>query len=353
MGEDGLPYESNMGAVPPVSRRSSMGDLTNFPDGISSFGMPVGFPTQGNTWFVKPNSGSNSNDGKSPEKAFKTLAKALASAVANQNDVVYMFAESNTAANTTDYLSSTLDWNKDGVHLIGVNAGPFIGQRSRIAFTSSYDTASNLFTLSADNCLIKGMAFFAGVAGTNPTGCLKVTGSRNRIENCQISGIGHDNNDIANAYSLNIAGSTAGENYFKDCYIGLDTVGRGSNANAEIYVTGGASSRPARTIFDNCIITGWCQSAGNYVFLNCAADSLDRFIIFKNCIFLNPGTSIGPGAEMTYAMTVTTANGRVILHNSSITGAADVANNPGTVYSNLPIPASATDAGLTIAVVKT
>ena len=87
--------------------------LTNFPNGITSFGVPVfggGMVTQGNSFFVKPSTGNDGNDGKSPETSFKTLTKALAACVANQNDTVYLFSESNTAASTTDYQSTTLDW---------------------------------------------------------------------------------------------------------------------------------------------------------------------------------------------------------------------------------------------------
>ena len=88
--------------------------------------------TQGNVFFVKPRTGNNNADGKSPASALKTLVEAQARATANQNDVVYMMAEGNSAANTTDYQSVAFDWAKDGVHLLGVDSGPFIGQRARI-----------------------------------------------------------------------------------------------------------------------------------------------------------------------------------------------------------------------------
>lgn len=330
--------------------------LTNFPYGISSFGIPImnGIlpSTQGKVIHVKPYSGSDDDNGTSPDKAVKTLVKALALATADKNDIVLLYSESNTAGSTTDYQSSTLDWNKDHVHLIGVNGGPFLGHRSRVALISTYTTASNLFTLSADGCIIANIEFFAGVASANPTGCMKVTGMRNRIENCQISGIGHASMDIAGAYSLQLSGSGASENYFKNCFIGLDTIARGSAANYEIHVTGTTSSRVARTIFDDCVIAGLCESAGNYVFLSCDSGCMDRFIIFRNCIFTNPGTSVGGGVAMTYAMTVTSANGKVILHNTSITGAADVANDPGTIVSNAPVVGAATDLSITQVVVK-
>jgi hypothetical protein len=55
--------------------------LTNFPNGITSFGVPVmgsGQDISGSTYFVDNNSGNDGNTGNSWERAFKSLAKAIA-----------------------------------------------------------------------------------------------------------------------------------------------------------------------------------------------------------------------------------------------------------------------------------
>jgi hypothetical protein len=288
----------------------------------------------------------------SPSSAVKTLVKALALATANANDVVFLIQESNTAASTTDYQSSTLDWNKDGVHLVGINPNPILGQRSRVALISTYVTASNLITWSANNCLVSGIEFFAGVASANPTGCMKLTGDRNHFVNCQISGIGNDLMDTAGAYSLWFYG--AHENLFENCYIGLDTVGRGSAANAEILITSSGGTGNARNIFRKCIISGWCQSAGNYLFVSAnEAGALDRFLLFDDCVLHNPGAAVAGGAQMTQAMQIhASANGHVILHNTTIVGADNVnASDTGLVLcgaGSIPNNAEVTDLGLAL-----
>jgi hypothetical protein len=329
--------------------------LTNFPDGLSSFGVPIlggMFPFTGKYIFVKPYSGLDGNDGLSPNSSVKTLTKALALATTNKNDVVFLIQESNTAASTTDYQSTTLDWNKDGVHLIGINPGPMIGQRSRVALISSYVTASNLITWSANNCLVSNIEFFAGVADANPTGCMKLTGDRNRFTNCQISGIGNDLMDIAGAYSLWMYG--AHENLFESCYIGLDTIGRGSAANAEILLTAPDNAGNARNIFRKCIISGWCQSAGNYLFVSAnAAGAIGRFLLFDDCVMHNPAAACAGGAQMTQAMQIhAAANGHVILHNTTIIGADNVnASDTGLVLCGAGSFANnteATDLGLAV-----
>ncbi len=94
--------------------------------------------TQGQIWHVKPKNGNDTNSGRTANHAFKTLAAALAAATANQNDIVLLYGESNTSADTTDYQSATLDWNKDLVHLVGVGGGAHLAQRARIALASDY-----------------------------------------------------------------------------------------------------------------------------------------------------------------------------------------------------------------------
>ena len=300
-------------------------------------------PTQGQAFFVKPNTGGDSQDGKTPQTAVKTLAKALALATANKNDVVYMFSEGNSADGATDRQSATLDWNKDGVHLIGVNAGGPIAQRSRIGFTSDYDTASNLFTLSANNCLIANIHFFAGVAGTNPTGCVKVTGQRNVFRNCHIAGIGNNANDIAGAYSLLI--DAGAENLFDGCTIGLDTIARGTDANSGLLVDGAAT----RNVFDRCLFTAFLEHASNHVHVRLAdATAIDRFLIFRDCIFNYESTNYtaaGTGVMDVPALT----QGRIVVHNctaySDAPGTAvkwDVNDNNKIYLMQAPTPAADT-----------
>ena len=317
--------------------------------------------SQGKNIYCRPRLGNDGNTGLTPVAAVKTLKQALSLATANQNDTVYLMAEGNSAANTTDYQSSTLNWNKDGVHLIGVQAGQRLSHRARVGLISTYDTASNLFTLSANGCLIQNIEFFAGVAGTSPTGCMTVTGMRHHIKNCHIAGIDNDNNDIASASSLYIWGN-ASENYFENCVIGCDTISRGSAASIyEINMlsatgttpgTGFGLLKPARNIFKGCYIIGLAGSASQYFFLRVGSGGADRFVMFDDCVFINAATAVGGGASMGYAFSVATdANGLVILKGSTVVGADEIANDPGNIWTDMTIP-TAKEAGKMIVLVK-
>ncbi len=272
------------------------------------------FLTQGKSFFVKPRTGRDGNDGLSPRTALKTLARALALCTANQNDVVYLFAEGNAAANTTDYQSATLAWNKDLVHLIGVNAGPALGQRSRVANLSTVAVPTPLFTLSANGCLIANIEFFHGAGLANPSAastCVLVSGQRNRILNCQISGIGSTELDDAGSNSLTITGS---ENVFDDCYIGLDTVIRATSVTEVIL-----SGTPTRNIFRRCHFETY--TSGSTFKMVTIPTGMDRFTKFVDCDF-HAVQNITSAVAPTGLIGITTCNGVVLLRNPMLYGFA-------------------------------
>lgn len=320
--------------------------LTNFPSGISSFGVPVFggglMPTQGKVIHVKPYSGSDGNNGLSAKRAVKTLAKALSLATADQNDIVLLYAESNTAANTTDYQSSTLDWNKDLVHLIGVNAGGPFSQRSRIALISTYVTASNLFTLSADGCYIGNINFFAGVADTNPTGCVQVTGDRNFFDNCHIAGIGNNSMDTAGAYSLYLNGTEEG--IFRHCQIGLNTIAAGSAANSEILM----ANTVKNNFFEDCLIYRRIEHATNHPLVKvAAATSLDEINVFKRCGFISTSENYATSNAGVFKFVATPTQGLIMLdhcygYNGPTAGKWDVDDLDKIMVINSPTPAADT-----------
>lgn len=274
------------------------------------------FPTQGSVFFVKPASGSDGNDGKTPETALRTLAEAHSRCTAGKNDVVYLMAESNTASATTDYQSATLTWSKNLTHLIGVNGGPFIGQRSRVAALSTATAFANLFTVSGNGCLIANIEFFQGQMATNPSAastCVTVSGQRNVFRNCQISGIGHSDLDDAGSNSLTVSGS---ENLFQHCYIGLDTVIRATSVT-EVVLSG----TNTRNVFEDCHFETY--TSGSTFKMISIATGTDRFVKFTNCDFVavqNITSAVAP----TGVIGITTMNGQVIMKNPYVYGFAQI-----------------------------
>lgn len=277
--------------------------------------------TTGNVWYVDPQSGSDSNNGTQPAAGnqpgvgpFLTLSAALAAATDGNNDIVYLIAKSNTASQTTARRSSVLDWNKNLVHLIGVNGAPFLGQRSRISNLATAASFANLFKVSGNGCRIQNIEFFQG-AGSDTLGtaqtCVLVSGQRNVFMNCQISGIGDTTNDAAGSNSLTITGS---ENLFQHCYIGLDTVIRATSVT-EVVLSG----TPARNVFEDCHFETY--TSGSTFKMITVPTGADRFVKFKNCEFLavqNITSAVAP----TGLIGITTMNGQVLIVNPAMYGFA-------------------------------
>jgi hypothetical protein len=266
--------------------------------------------TQGKVIHVKPYSGADGQDGLSPESAVKTLVKALALATADQNDIILLYSESNTAANTTDYQSATLTWNKNLVHLIGIGADAMYSQRARIGQLSTATGVSPLVNVTANACMFKNLSIFHGVDDNTSLIALRVSGKGNVFENVHIGGMGHATQVTAGATSLKLDG--ANENVFRKCVIGLDTTTRDNSAEGEIWLDGAS----LRNVFDDCLIVAFISSAGyeHVVFEDSLA--IDRYVMFKNCIFYSISGNNAAPQDQIFEFKASLTQGHVILHDS-------------------------------------
>jgi len=331
---------------------TTFGDMVYAMGGVPLLpGIPFGRASR--PIFVAPGTGaggSDGNNGKRPNQALATLAKAVSLATADHNDTVYMLASSNTAANTTDALTTSLLWNKDGVHLIGVNAGQALSPRSRIgvAATATAASVAPLVTWSANGCYVKNIQIISELADAAAIGGMLVSGNRNHFVNCHIASCATTTQDVATQYSLKVTGS---ENLFEDCTIGIDTIARGAGgATYEMQLASGAT----RNIFRNCLILSYAGAAG-MGFLDVPATGIDRFALFENCIFANAIQSAA--TTMTEALHVaagTSPSGLILLRNCTLVGATDWESNTesGRVYIDGAAPTNNTS-GLAVVVEAT
>jgi hypothetical protein len=323
----------------------------NAMNALNSLLASLGIVTQGNVFWVKPRTGTDTlqgNAGQTPDAAWKTLTFALAQCTANQNDVVVLCAEGNTAANTTDYQSTTLTWAKDMVHLIGLNAGGPYNKRSRVAWAAAAASASDipLFDLSANGCLIANVSFPVGSTDANLSFGVKVTGDRNRFVNVDIPWPTNDANDVAGAYALKLDGCD--ETSFENCTFGSFTIGAGGGANSTVLIDTGCSM----VKFVDCDFIQRIESTTNTPAVKTAdANSLGFGCVwFKRCNFIFD--SIGGAVAAAAAMTITAAqvDGRIVLADCH-TNAAKWDNNDANMILNgcVGIPIGDT-AGVTLAV---
>ena len=183
--------------------------MTSFPHGITSMGIPLpsaGRDISGSTYFVDNNSGSDSNDGSTWERAFKTFAKAVTISnldIARGSDrwarrnTIYYCADTEKATivafpNKCDVVGcGSYDANgRAGItgHHAPVNAGNY-GTRFFNMHFKATATASPLVTLASTS---SGIEFyncvFDGVVGTVTTGITSTAAPFLRVQNCEFWG---------------------------------------------------------------------------------------------------------------------------------------------------------------------
>ena len=308
--------------------------ITNFPYGVSSFGVPVmpgSGPWTGTAFFVDPVNGSDSFDGKSPSRAFATLYKAHDACTSGKNDVVYLIGdgESTGSARLSTALAQgvdsavtagTLVWSKDATHLIGIGA-PTFNRRARIATptgTYTYTTfgsVTNLITVSGSGCFFSNFSVFSQFS-TGGTGeiMMEITGTRNAFVGVDLLGPASTAAiQAAGCRTLKITGG--GENSFYGCNLGLDTVTR-SAANATVEFAGAT----ARNSFEDCTFPIYTDDAAALWVLGTGAGCMDRWQKFKNCLFLNNvesgSTILTVGASLTNAA----SGGMLVMANCNAVG---------------------------------
>jgi len=155
--------------------------LTNFSNGVASFGIPVvpgaARVYTGNTFFVCNRSGangSNGNSGANPSQPLATVTQALALATANNDDVIYVMA----GHAETLGAAAAIACAKAGVSIVGCGAG-----RNRPTFTWA-TTADATWTISAANVTLRNLVF-VGTGIDAVTTMFAITGDDCSIIECE------------------------------------------------------------------------------------------------------------------------------------------------------------------------
>ena len=287
--------------------------LTNFPNGVSSFGVPVlggfaGIPFTGAYYFVNEATGLDGNTGLSPSQALKTLDRALVlesaatGGAGNRNSVVYFSG--------TQHRTTTLTWNLPQTHLIGIDAPLRRGKRSRIS-TSGSTGFNDLVNVTQSGCYFANFGTFYGFPNTSGAlVCWNDAGGRSCYDGVEFLGFG---DGTASTGTANLTGARAfkfntntGESTWRNCVFGVDTVTR----NATNYTLELAGNAP-RLSFENCTFEAYLgASGGASSHLLIGAAGIDRYADFVGCRFHAAGDS--GGTTMAQVLNVSSSAGGTV-----------------------------------------
>jgi hypothetical protein len=241
---------------------------------------PVPFGPNSKYFFVAPATGSDSNDGSTPEKAFATVDAGEDALTANRNDTLIYMADSSGTN-----LSAALTWDKSYTNFTGVCAPSAMAQRARIFQTSTLTGASPLLNITASGCTFRNFYIFQGVNDATSLINVQVTGGRNYLENVHFAGGGHASHAINGGASLKLA--AAEENLFVNCTIGVDTIGAATGFVGLLFDTGAK-----RNEFRNCRVIMEAAHTGAAFMEVADATGITHWNLFDGCVFINSSSTI-------------------------------------------------------------
>ena len=317
--------------------------MTTFADRVYELGgAPLGsaIPPGGKWFYVDGANGSDSNDGRSPEAALKTISAAYALCTTGKNDVVCVLA-STSGINE----AAAITWSKNLTHLIGMGAPTHAAQRTRIVCNAA--DISPFITISGYGCIFENLYLWQGQDDAHSLILVSVTGNRNYFRGVHFAGGGHATQAINGGMSVQISGGS--ENLFERCTFGVDTVTTATGMCALSFAaTGGA----ARNVFRDCLFTLYSGHAGT-IFVELLGNSgIDRYTIFERCRFINLS-----GTAMTEAINVAAGfdatNKRLLMIDCELIGATDWdTNDRGIVYLNSGTRTGGGNAGILLVSAK-
>ena len=256
--------------------------VTNYDNGVSSFGMPVlsrSIAPGGSIFWLNP-SHADASDGNGFAGVgapfgtpMATLPGAFALTTANKNDII-IYVPGSTSLN----LTAQLVWNKNFTHLIGFGAQR-MAQRSRIFQGSAATGLSPLINITASFCHFENLLVFQGVADATSLLDVQVTGRGNYFFNVHFAGGGNATMAIDNCASLMVNGGE--ENTFQSCRFGITTIPLATGGNVLRF-----DGRAKENYFINSEIAALVGNVGARLVELVDGAALDQINWFRNVQFV-------------------------------------------------------------------
>lgn len=322
--------------------------LTNFPNGISSFGVPVmggGIPaTPGSFLFVDYTNGDDgiSVKSNSSRRPFKTVAMAYSKATTNKDDVIVL------QGNASHVLTEMLTVDKNRVHFIGMDgtSGRLYGQNAKIHLgvtTAATDIGTILNTgirnsfqnIKVTNANTVAQGIYSFVEG----------GEYTLLNACEI--YKETDLDVTGAAELVMNGDSA---QVINCTIGSTANAiSGAIVRANVLVTAGVAGagKVARdVILKGCKFWKRASHVNNRFVYGANATDVERMLLIEDSVFFNtklaaalPAQCVAFGAEQ--------SQGFVLIRNCSSINSTKLSTTTG-VYIDGAVPTYATS-GIAVA----
>jgi hypothetical protein len=313
--------------------------ITNFPNGVSSFGMqlPAGdLPaTPGKYIFVDYGNGSDGNSGLNIDEPVKTIAQAYSLATTNKDDVIVLMG------NSTHVLTSMLTVAKNRVHFVGLDAsgGRMYGQNAKVSLGVT-TTATDIATMQNTGVRnsFHNIKFLNANTVAQGLYCVAEGGEYAKYTNCEFYK-STDLDETAAAEVLNNGDSAQ--------WIGC-TFGSSANIIADnkirpnMLLSATLSGKKCRDNYiQDCIFLSKAGGTEHVAIYGANATDVERMFLVKNSVFYNnplsaatPAHAVGFGAAQT--------EGCVILKDCTSVDHTVMAQAAMNIYVDGAVPTFAT-----------
>lgn len=313
--------------------------LTNFPNGLTSFGIPQigdGIPiTTGKYFWVNPDhpNKSDGNKGLDANKPLATVERALALMTADMDDVCLLSTRSGHA------VAAMLDVSKNRAHFHGLGPMRMYGNGARITMGVTTD-ATDLAVMknTGIRCSFTNIKFDSGNTKDESLYSVIEAGEYGIYQNCEI----YKSTDLNETGAAELV-SNGDSSQFNFCTIGSNAnVISGAIIRANILVTRGiVAGKVSRDVqFIGCNLWRKSSNSANRFVYGANATDVERMMLFENCKFWNDkGAGGTPAQNVAFAASLT--NGYVLLNNCISIGAVTAMSTTTGVFVNGPNQTSA------------
>lgn len=313
--------------------------LTNYPNGVSSFGIPVvggSIPaTYGSYFWVDYDNGSDGNSGKSKSKAWKTVEYALTQMTTNSHDIALL------SANSAHALTNMLTVSKNRIHFIGLDAGyRYFGQRARVSLGVT-TTATDIGTCQTTGVgtTFQNIKFSNSNTVTQGIYCFVDGGEYTVLRNCEL----YKDTDLDQTGAAELV-ANGDSSLYQNCTVGsLVNAITGAILRPCVLVTRETvSGKVCRdSMFEDCLFWRKCGDTGNRFVYGANATDVERMLLFKRCLFVNAKLATATPAQ-NVAFGATQTEGQVLLWDCSSINAGTAMSTTTGVFVDSPVPTAAT-----------
>lgn len=318
--------------------------VTNFSNGVSSFGIPQlgdGIPsTFGEYIFVDPDS-TGADNGKTMKNAFRTVGQAVTKAKTNTHAVILMAANS---AHSTAVSNDELTLTKGRIHFVGLGGGSrYLGQRTRWTMGVTTGTAIAIVQNTGVGNTFTNIKFDSADTLTTSKYAFADGGEYTQMTNCEIVHSGQLG--VATAAPLLCNGDSA---YYLHCAIGSLALEWSVAAQNVLFDRETISGKVARdVIFEDCLSLSKTTNASFVHHRGTGATDIERMLIYKGeCGFINVKTGSANPAQCVGFTSEQTQGEIVIGPNCYDRGNTSVSTTTGVFIYNSGTPANTGNSGI-------